>query len=140
MTAKLRAFFYWLGFPFRALADGFRVLVNLTRQQMRALFSVAMIGGIISLSTQNFAYVAIAGQVVARGENYAPMFRLVQEQMRFNSALIGWFAVILGLVVFGADYFRAKLGEKELEFGSGTPPERTDNHDPVAGFDAGVKI
>jgi len=95
--------------------DVLRALVGLSRQQVRSLFSVALIGGIIALSTQNVLYTFVAWRAVDR----VPLFALVQEQMRFNSALSAWFALILGLVVFGADYFRARLGEKEIEFGDG---------------------
>lgn len=95
--------------------DVLHALVGLSRQQVRSLFSVALIGGIIALSTQNVLYTFVAWRAVDR----VPLFALVQEQMRFNSALSAWFALILGLVVFGADYFRARLGEKEIEFGDG---------------------
>jgi len=126
MVEKIRGFLFWLGHPLRALSAAFTVLVNLSRQQMRSLFSVAMIGGVIALSTQNVLYTYLARRAVDEGDTYRPLFLLIQEQMRFNSGLIAWFALILGLVVFGADYFRARLGEKEIEFGDGptrqTPP------------------
>lgn len=121
MIEKARAFFYWVGHPLRAVAAAFAVLVNLSRQQMRSLFSVAMIGGVIALSTQNVFYTYLARRAVDEGDTYHPLFLLIQEQMRFNSGLIAWFALILGLVVFGADYFRARLGEKEIEFGENQP-------------------
>jgi len=127
MIEKVRGFFYWLGHPLRAVAAAFGVLVNLSRQQMRSLFSVAMIGGVIALSTQNLLYTYLARRAVDEGDTYRPLFLLIQEQMRFNSGLIAWFALILGLVVFGADYFRARLGEKEIEFGENAPtPKATD--------------
>lgn len=122
MVERMRAFLYWLGHPLRAVAAAFAVLVNLSRQQMRSLFSVAMIGGVIALSTQNVFYTYLARRAVDEGDTYRPLFLLIQEQMRFNSGLIAWFALILGLVVFGADYFRAKLGAKEIEFGDGPQP------------------
>ena len=121
MIDKARAFLHWIGHPLRAVAAAFGVLVNLSRQQMRSLFSVAMIGGVIALSTQNVLYTYLARRAVDEGDTYRPLFLLIQEQMRFNSGLIAWFALILGLVVFGADYFRARLGEKEIEFGEGAP-------------------
>lgn len=121
MIEKVRGFLFWLGHPLRVISAAFRVLVNLSRQQMRSLFSVAMIGGVIALSTQNVMYTYLARRAVDEGDTYWPLFLLIQEQMRFNSGLIAWFALILGLVVFGADYFRAKLGAKEIEFGEGQP-------------------
>lgn len=127
MIDKARAFLHWVGHPLRAVAAAFGALVNLSRQQMRSLFSVAMIGGVIALSTQNLLYTYLARCAVDEGDTYRPLFLLIQEQMRFNSGLIAWFALILGLVVFGADYFRARLGEKEIEFGENAPtPKATD--------------
>lgn len=127
MIEKVRGFLFWLGHPLRAISAAFAVLVNLSRQQMRSLFSVAMIGGVIALSTQNLLYTYLARRAVDEGDTYRPLFLLIQEQMRFNSGLIAWFALILGLVVFGADYFRAKLGAKEIEFGENAPtPKATD--------------
>jgi len=111
-----------LGTPFRALANAIRVLVNLTSQQMRALFSLAMIGGMISLSFQNVAFTYAASRAVERGETFKPLFDLIQEQMRFNSGLIAWFAAIMGLIVFGADHFRAKHANSEVSFGRGPAP------------------
>lgn len=113
----LAAFLHLLGSPFRCLAASIRALVNLSGRQMRALFSVAMMGGIFSLSLQNIGYTVVARNAVESGDLYRPFFDLIQEQMRFNSALIAWFAIIMGLIVFGADYFRAKVGEKEIGFG-----------------------
>jgi hypothetical protein len=115
----LSAFLHWLGTPFRCFAGALRTVVNLSGEQMRALFSVAMMSGIFSLSLQNIWFTFIAKSAVDKGELFRPFFGLIQEQMRFNSALIAWFAVIMGLIVFGADYFRAKLGDKEVGFGRG---------------------
>ncbi len=108
-----------LGTPFRTVSNAFVVLVNLSSRQVKSLFSVAMLGGIIVLSFHNIAYTCLAQQTVGRGPTYSGFFKLVQEQMRFNSALIAWFALIMGLIVFGADYFRAKIGDKEVGFGRG---------------------
>lgn len=121
MIEQARGFIRWLGHPLRSLALALSVLVNLSRQQMRSVFSLAMIGGMVALSTQNVLYAYLARRAVDQGAAYQPLFALILEQMRFNSALVAWFALILGLVVFGADYFRARLGEKEIEFGEGSP-------------------
>lgn len=117
--SKLHAFTSWLGTPFRAIANAFRLLVNLSGRQVKALFSLAMLGGMIVLSFQNIGLTYVAKDATERGEVYVRFFDLVQEQMRFNSGLIAWFAVIMGLIVFGADYFRAKAGDKEVTFGRG---------------------
>lgn len=91
MIDKAKAFLHWVGYPLRAIAGAFRVLVNLSRQQMRSLFSVAMIGGVIALSTQNVLYTYLARRAVDEGDTYRPLFLLIQEQMRFNSGLIARF-------------------------------------------------
>lgn len=108
----LARFWHWLGTPFRAI-------ISLTSRQVKSLFSIAMLGGIIVMSWQNIALSFIAMQAVEKGDTYRPFFDLIQEQMRFNSGLIAWFAFILGLIVFGADVFRAKWGDKELSAGKG---------------------
>lgn len=117
--SRVAAFFRWLGHPFRALANAFSLLVNLTSRQIKALFSLAMLGGMITLSFQNIGLTYAAKDATEKGDVYARFFNLIQEQMRFNSGLIAWFAVIMGLIVFGADYFRAKVGDKEVGFGRG---------------------
>lgn len=116
---KVSAFFHWLGTPFRSIANAFRLLVNLSSRQIKALFSLAMLGGMVTLSFQNVALTYAAKRAVEEGDTFRIYFDLIQEQMRFNSGLIAWFAVIMGLIVFGADYFRAKVGDKEVAFGSG---------------------
>lgn len=116
---QVAAFFHWLGTPFRAIKNAFVLLVNLTGRQIKALFSLGMLGGMIVLSFQNIGLTYVAKDATERGEVYVRFFELVQEQMRFNSGLIAWFALIMGLIVFGADYFRAKVGDKEVGFGRG---------------------
>lgn len=117
--SKVAAFFRWLGHPFRAVANAFSLLVNLTSRQIKAMFSLGMLGGMISLSMQNALLTYVAKSAVEQGDTFRAYFDLIQEQMRFNSALTAWFAVIMGLIVFGADYFRAKVGDKEVGFGRG---------------------
>jgi hypothetical protein len=112
---------HWLGTPFRACAASFRFLVDLSPQQMKSVLTLAMIGGMISLSAQNVWYTFIAKEALHHGEQYLPFFGLIHQQIEFNSYLIGWFALIMGLIVFGADYFRAKWGDKDLGFGKGAP-------------------
>jgi hypothetical protein len=120
---QIGAFLHWLATPLRALVRGLIVLINLSNAQIKALLTIGMLAGMFSLSVQNIAFTYSAKRAVAAGELYRPFFDLIQEQMRFNSALIAWFAIILGLIVFGADYFRAKVGDKELGFGRGDDGE-----------------
>lgn len=108
--SRTQRFWRWLGTPFRAV-------VALTQQQIKSLFGVAMLTGIIVLSWQNMALTYVAARAVEKGDTYRTFFALIQEQMRFNSGLIAWFAVILGLIVFGADWLRVKRGDFEAGFG-----------------------
>lgn len=109
---RTQRFWRFLGTPFRAI-------VSLTQRQVRSLFGIAMLAGIIVLSWQNMALTYVAARAVEKGDTYLGFFALIQEQMRFNSGLIAWFAFILGLIVFGADYFRARWGDREISAGSG---------------------
>lgn len=115
---RLAHFAHWCGHPFRCCARGLMVLINLSREQMRALFSVAMIGGIIALSTQNMVMIIIEWLGVDHTPVGSLLGRMMLNQQWWNNAIMAGFAMILGLVVFGADYFRAKVDQKELEFGS----------------------
>ena len=116
---RVQAFTHWIGTPFRAVKNAFILLVNLSGRQIKALFSLGMLGGMIVLSFQNIGLTYVAKDAMEKGEVYVRFFNLIQEQMRFNSGLIAWFALIMGLIVFGADYFRAKVGDKEVGFGRG---------------------
>lgn len=98
-------------------------LINLDGRQMRSIFSLGLLGGIIALSFQNLGLIYLAKAALEDGEQYKPLFGMLQGQLRFNSGLIAWFAGIMGLVVWGADYFRAKLGAKSIEMGKGDPTE-----------------
>lgn len=114
---------YWMGHPFRSCARGCGMLLNLTQTQIRALFSLGMLGGIIALSMQNIGLIVM----VRRALNDAPAGSLfgamALNQQWWNNAIMAGFGVILGLVVFGADYFRAKVNQKEIEFGNGPAPQ-----------------
>lgn len=104
---------------FRWLLSPFRWAVYLERAQMRNLFSVFMLLGIIATSVTNWVYMAFAYSAIKSGASMAWLGMII-EQTRFNSGLIAWFAFIMGAIVFGADYLRAKFGDRELEMGSKT--------------------
>lgn len=114
----LAAFMHWLGHPFRAIGDAFRALINLSRIQMRAVFSLAMLGGIVSLSFQNMALIVLVDQ---RGnvQIASLLGKMVLSQQFWNNAIMACFATILGLVVWGADRFRMKSRIAEIEAGRG---------------------
>lgn len=118
MMSKAREFFHWLGTPFRAIADFLRALVNLTRTQMRAIFSLGMLAGIIALSMQNLGLMLM---VEKRASSIESLFgQMALNQQWWNNAIMASFATILGLVVWGADYLKAKHGGLEIEAGNGT--------------------
>lgn len=111
---RLAAFWHFLGTPFRAI-------VALDFKQVRSLFAIAMLCGVVALSVENWALVYLAHHSIESGEIAMVWLGLLLERLRYNSALQFWFAFVLGLVVFGAEYFRAKWGNKEL--GAGRGPE-----------------
>jgi hypothetical protein len=110
----LGRFWHWLGTPFRAI-------VALDFRQVRSLFAIAMLCGIVALSAENWVLVSLAHHSIENGEAAKVWLGLLIERTRYNSGLQAWFSVILGLVVFGAEYFRAKWGDKEI--GAGRGPE-----------------
>jgi len=105
-------FWHWLGTPFRAI-------VALDFKQVRSLFAISMLLGIIALSAENWVLLGLAHHSVESGEVLKAWLGLLIERTRYNSGLQAWFSVILGLVVFGAEYFRAKWGDKEFGAGRG---------------------
>ena len=86
-------------------------MLSLTRTQIRSLYALAMLGGIVALSVEAWFLVAFASD--AQGA----WFGLILERLRIVSALTGLFALVVALTTFGADYFRAKYGDNEVEFG-----------------------
>jgi hypothetical protein len=103
----------------RAIIAALTVLINLTGRQMRALFSLAMLGGIVIHSATNWLYINMVRSMVDSGDLNMVFFGMILEQMRFNSAIVGLFALFVALIVFGADYLRAKHGDSEISFGKG---------------------
>lgn len=114
---KARVFFQWLGHPFRVFGNFLRTLVNLTRTQMRAIFSLAMLGGVIALSFQNLGLMLMVDKRAASAESLFGQMALNQQW--WNNAIMASFATILGLVVWGADYLKARYADIELETGRG---------------------
>lgn len=127
---RLAAFCRWLGRPFRAMACAFRVLINLTQTQIRALFSLGMLGGIVALSFQNTGLIVLVRSVLKDASPGSLFGEMALNQQFWNNVIMGGFGLILGLVVFGADYFRAKINQKEIEFGN-KPDKETTRADEV---------
>lgn len=94
----------------------FRALIGLSREQVRSLYSVAMLGGIVALSAESWILLGMAKGAASGDPRW---FALLVERLRFDAILVGLFALIVALTVFGADYFKAKYGDKEVGFGSG---------------------
>jgi hypothetical protein len=111
-VSRVQRFWRFIGTPFRAI-------VSLTQAQVRSLFGIAMLAGIISLSVENWVVVGLAHHAVEGGDVLRVWFEMLLERTRYNSALQGFFAFIMGMVVFGADFFRAKWGNRELSAGNG---------------------
>lgn len=114
---RARAFFHWLGTPFRAFGNFLRALVNLSRTQMRAIFSLGMLFGIIALSFQNLGLMLMVEKRAASTESL--FGQMASNQQWWNNAIMAGFAAILGAVVWGADYLRAKYGGVEFAAGKG---------------------
>lgn len=110
-------FFRWLGHPFRVCGRAFVVLINMTQTQIRALFSLGMLGGIIALSLQNIGLIVMVRRALGEAAPGSLFGAMALNQQWWNNAIMAGFGVILGLVVFGADYLKAKAGEREIEFG-----------------------
>lgn len=113
------SFFHWLGTPFRAVGNFLRALVNLSRQQMRAIFSLAMLLGIIALSFQNMLLLYWVFSFLKGAVPGSLFGQMALSQQFYNNAISAGFAMIVGLVVWGADYLKAKYGGLEMEAGDG---------------------
>lgn len=132
MTTFFAAAWRFVTTPYRMVVSVLIVLVNLSARQMRAIFSLAMLGGIVALSAQNVIYIAWAKQAIALGDNYMPWFGLLADQIRFHSWLIGVLSGIVGMVVIGADWLRAKYGQFEIGVGKGPAPQDKALPDDIA--------
>lgn len=115
-------FWRFLGTPFRAI-------VALNFRQVRSLYSIAMLCGIISLSMENWVYMLLAHHAISEGETLKIWLGMLVERTRYNSALQALFALFMCLVVFGAEAFRAKWGDKELSAGPGSQDEKQEGNE-----------
>lgn len=96
----------------------FKAFLSLSREQVRSLYSIAMLAGIVALCAIGSVVMFFAYD--AATENPA-WFGLAVEVVRYVFALIAMFALIVALTVFGADYFKAKWGDNEFAAGKGSP-------------------
>lgn len=100
-----------------SIRDFMRALINLSRAQLRVMFSLAMLGGIIALSMQNIALIAVVYRKLGDAAPGSLFGQMALNQQWWNNAIMAGFAAILGLVVWGADYLRAKYPGGEIEAG-----------------------
>lgn len=110
-----------LGAPFRLLWSALTSIANLSPGQIRSLVTVAFLGGMISLSGENWAITFAADHASHRmtvdAEGARSLIGFLTERMRYISGLQAWLAVILAAVILNADYVRLKLGEHEASIG-----------------------
>lgn len=117
----IAAVWHWLGGPWRSLKAFCVVLVNLSRQQMRSLFSIAMLGGIIALSFQNMGLIYSVRQLLGDALPGSLFGQMSLNQQLWNNIIILVFCVSLALIVWGADRFAAKVRGMEISASRGAP-------------------
>jgi hypothetical protein len=120
---KLKAVLNWLGHPFKVFGQCCRALVNLSRQQMRAIFSLGMLLGIIALSFQNMLLLYWVFTFLKNAAPGSLFGQMALSQQFWNNAIAAGFAGIVAIVVWGADYLKAKYGDMEFGAGKGTAPQ-----------------
>ena len=116
---KIRSLLHWFGHPLRSIVRASLFLVNINQSQIRALFSLGMLGGIIALSVQNIGLIIMVRQVLGQASPGSLFGQMAMDQQWWNNFIMAGFGGILGLVVFGADYFKFKHGKSEGSFGKG---------------------
>lgn len=89
---------------------------------MRSLFSISMLGGIIALSFQNAGLILMVRQLLGDALPGSLIGQMALHQQFWNNAIIMVFCVSLALIVFGADYFTARVKGIELSAGKGDRP------------------
>ena len=95
-----------------------RSIISLSREQVRSLFAVAMLAGIVALSAQGWSMVALIHHVTHGGEFNQHLFGALMFVLEWTFYLIAGGAACVALVVFGADYLKAKYGNAEIDLGS----------------------
>ena len=95
-----------------------KAIIGLSRPQVRSLYAVAMLGGIIALSAQGWAMVGLLYN--NSGKGFDPnIFGALLFTLKWTFYLIAGHALCVALVVFGADYLRFKYGDAEVSAGKG---------------------
>tara|TARA_B100000586_G_C20076521_1_gene413324 strand:+ start:970 stop:1332 length:363 start_codon:yes stop_codon:yes gene_type:complete len=102
--------------PFRMMKECFIFIANMNSKQVRSIFAMALLLGIISLSLMNISLIVFAREEDDVGSLFSAM---IQNQQFWNNAMMCIFAVIIGLVVWGATRFNAKYGDNEFSAGTG---------------------
>lgn len=122
----IAAVWHWLGGPWRAFKGFWVALINMDRRQMRSLFSIAMLGGIIALSFQNGGLILMVRQLLKDAAPGSLFGQMALNQQLWNNIIIMVFCVSLALIVWGADYFTAKYKGGEISAGRGVDEARVE--------------
>lgn len=103
----------------KLLSALWQAVIGLTRPQVRSLYAVAMLGGIVALSVQGWAMVALLHDLAHGGSFDINLFGALLFVLKWTFYLIAGHAACVALVVFGADYLRFKYGDAEVSAGKG---------------------
>jgi hypothetical protein len=122
----IAAVWHWLGGPWRSIKGFCLALINMDRRQMRSLFSIAMLGGIIALSFQNGGLILMVRQLLKDAAPGSLFGQMALNQQLWNNIIIMVFCVSLALIVWGADYFTAKYKGGEISAGRGVDEARVE--------------
>lgn len=122
----IAAVWHWLGGPWRAFKGFWVALINMDRRQMRSLFSIAMLGGIVALSFQNGGLILMVRQLLKDAAPGSLFGQMAINQQLWNNIIIMVFCVSLALIVWGADYFTAKYKGGEISAGRGVDDARVE--------------
>lgn len=122
----IAAVWHWLGGPWRAFKGFWVALINMDRRQMRSLFSIAMLGGIIALSFQNGGLILMVRALLRDAAPGSLFGQMALNQQLWNNIIIMVFCVSLALIVWGADYFTAKYKGGEISAGRGVDEARVE--------------
>lgn len=115
---RARAFLSWLATPFRVIARGMMVLVNLTPRQMQALVTLFVIGGLMVYCWHQWFYVALARAMATdpRVSDDSPAWDVLTDAASSNFWLSAGCLLTLCAIAFGAEWLRVKY--KDFEAGT----------------------
>lgn len=95
-------------------------IIGLSRPQVRSLYAVAMLCGIVAMSVQGWAMVGLMHHAFSAGELDDRLFGALVFVLKWTFYLIAGMTVCVALIVFGADWLKAKYGDAEIGIGKGS--------------------